>query len=176
MGYAGGRSADPTYHNLGDHAETVQIEYDPSILTYDDLLSVFFSSHRPTVPSYSPQYRSVIFYHDEEQRRLAQDAKERLERKAKGQIYTDIEAFTGFTLAEDYHQKYGLRHNAAVMREFEAAYPDPMDFINSTAAARVNGYLYGNGSLLQLKEELPELGLSESSARVLESFVGKYSR
>ena len=80
--------------------------------------------------------------------------------------------YTGFTRAEDYHQKYSLRNDAALMREFHALYPDEQEFADSTAAARVNGYLGGWGSSEQFQSELPDLGLSEaSSQRLLKSLA-----
>jgi len=71
VGYAGGTGTSPTYYNLGGHAETVQIDYDPEKVSYDELLQVFWDSHDPPTMPLPSQYRSVVFYHDDQQRGLA---------------------------------------------------------------------------------------------------------
>ncbi len=170
MGYAGGSKPNPTYHDLGDHSETIQIDYDPALISYQELLDIFWSSHSPTARPWSRQYASIIFYHDPEQKRLAEAS---LERQAAGlgsSIYTEIVPFDQFTLAETYHQKYRLQQDPALLREFRAIYPQDEDFINSTAAARVNGYLGGYGTLAALEAGIEDLGLSrEAQEKLLEA-------
>ena len=169
VGYAGGAKKNPTYHSLGDHTETIQIDFDPERITYESLLSVFWASHDPTSRSWSRQYKTVIFYHDEEQRNLAVATRDRLAERTGAKIRTEILLHEGFYLAEPYHQKYRLRSVRDIMAEFSAMYPMDDDFVNSTAAARVNGYVGGYGSLEVLKSEMDELGLSpEASTRLLE--------
>ena len=171
MGYAGGTRPSPTYQDLGDHTEAIQIDYDPAQISYGKLLDVFWASHHPTQPSFSRQYMSIIFYHNEKQRRLAIATKEREAAKRKAVIHTEITPATTFTLAEDYHQKYYLRHREVLMREFRAVYPRPSALVASTAAARVNGYLGGNGSSRQLQGEIDELGLSPAGRQRLLEIV-----
>ena len=79
VGYAGGTKDNPTYHNLGSHSETIQIDYDPVQISYEELLRVFWDSHLPIFPPFSQQYKSAIFYHDENQQRLAEESKVRVE-------------------------------------------------------------------------------------------------
>ncbi|MFX1411650.1 MAG: peptide-methionine (S)-S-oxide reductase, partial [Promethearchaeota archaeon] len=129
VGYAGGTTENPTYYRLGDHSETLQIDYDPTRVSYQDLLDVFWRSHNPTRPAGSRQYMSIIFYHDDEQKRLALETRDREAARRNATIYTEIVPATGFTWAEDYHQKYRLRQVPALMREFEALYPDAGDFV-----------------------------------------------
>jgi peptide-methionine (S)-S-oxide reductase len=105
VGYSGGTTFAPTYHRLGDHTETIQIDYDPAMISYAELLDVFFRNHTPTHPSHSVQYRSAIFYRTEDERRAAEEAVARME-AAVGRVHTAIEPFRVFHLAEDYHQKY----------------------------------------------------------------------
>jgi peptide-methionine (S)-S-oxide reductase len=169
VGYAGGTKVNPTYHNLGDHTETLQIDYDPVTITYSELLNVFWENHDPTYPAWSRQYMAVIFYHNEEQRSLAIVSKEREAARRKGKIVTDIIRAGEFYLAEDYHQKYRLRHDRDLMREFNAMYPSNLDFVNSTSAARANGILDGYGNLKDVESELNSLGLSpEANKKLLE--------
>ena len=116
-GYAGGHVPSPTYEEVctGEtgHAEAVQIFFDESVISYKELLSVFWSIHDPTQlnrqgPDVGTQYRSVIFYHDETQFREALESKknEELKHKNRKPIVTEIVPFTNFYKAEDYHQDY----------------------------------------------------------------------
>jgi peptide-methionine (S)-S-oxide reductase len=152
---------------LGDHSETIQIEYDPTQISYQELLDIFWNSHSPTARPWSQQYASVVFYHDEDQKRLAEASMDR-EADSRGKpIYTEIEPFVEFTLAETYHQKYRLQQVPALVGEFRAIYPQDEEFINSTAAARANGYLGGHGTLAALQAEIEELGLSQAAQQEL---------
>ena len=163
VGYAGGIKKNPTYHNLGNHTESLQVDYDPSVISYKKLLDVFRDSHNPHRPSLSRQYMSIIFFHDDEQKRLAVTSMEHEANTTKGKIFTKILPYTKFYLAEDYHQKYRLRFDQQLMTEFDALFSSKEDFVNSTAAARVNGYLAGWGTMEDLMEELPSFGLSKSA-------------
>ena len=173
VGYTGGESENPTYHHLGDHSEAIQIEYDPALISYQELLDLFWAGHDPTRPAYSQQYASIIFYHDDEQERLARTSKEHQETQYGHKVYTEIVPASEFYLAEGYHQKYRLRQSREFMNEFKAIYPDDADFVNSTAAARVNGYLGGYGALADLQAEIDELGLSPTGRQKLLDIVRK---
>lgn len=170
VGYAGGTTADPTYQSIGDHTETVQVDYDPLSVSYEELLAVFWASHRPTTPPPSRQYASRIFAHDEAQLRAAEESKRIVESKV-GRVFTEVVPYERLYLAEDYHQKYRLRNEPRLYREFREVYQDAAAFRESTAAARVNGYLYGYGSPGELEAELPALGLSADGEAVLRSLV-----
>ncbi|HSS75454.1 MAG TPA: peptide-methionine (S)-S-oxide reductase MsrA [Thermoanaerobaculia bacterium] len=117
VGYAGGNLENPTYHDVctgtTGHAEVVQVEYDPAVTAYDDLLTVFWENHDPTTlnrqgPDVGTQYRSAIFFESPEQEAAAVASKERLEKSGrfKRPIVTRIEPATEFWRAEDYHQQY----------------------------------------------------------------------
>jgi peptide-methionine (S)-S-oxide reductase len=173
VGYAGGKKKNPTYHDLGDHSETIQMDYDPAVISYGQLLDVFWNSHDAASPSWSRQYMSVIFYHNDEQKRLAVESRDREAARKKSVIATEIHPYVEFFLAEDYHQKYSLRSERDLVREFTAIYPMEQDFVNSTAAARVNGYLDGYGTLADLQAELPVLGLSAQAGQRLTGIVSK---
>lgn len=116
-GYSGGHVINPTYEQVcakqTGHAEVVQIVYDASILTYDELLEVFWQTHDPTTLNrqgndVGPQYRSVIFYHNEEQKKKAEHYKSELQSSGawSNPIVTAVESFRNFYPAEDYHQNY----------------------------------------------------------------------
>ncbi len=124
------------------------------------------------MPAWSRQYRNVVFTHDEEQARLARASAAALAKDKKIEVKTAIEPYTGFTLAEDYHQKYTLRHVAPFLLAC-GGWDDDLDglLVDSTACARLNGYLSGHGSATQLEEELPSLGLTPKLADLLRSEV-----
>jgi peptide-methionine (S)-S-oxide reductase len=167
VGYAGGTTKGPTYYNLGDHTETIQIAYDPTQISYAELLDVFWDSHNPTSRPWSRQYMSIVFYHDEEQKRLALETKDREAAERGRAIFTEIVPASQFHLAEDYHQKYRLRQVPEIEQVFRGMYPNNGDFVNSTAAVRVNGYLGGYGTFEALEAELESLDLSPEAMEKL---------
>jgi len=176
VGYAGGTTSRPTYHNLGDHTETLQVDFDPTRVSYAQLLEVFWKEHSPTSRSWSRQYKAVVFYHSEEQQRLAVATKERLAAELRAPIATEVLPAGAFTLAEDYHQKYYLRQDRALLRELTTVYPNPPEFVASTAAARVNGYLAGHGRQAQILAEVGRLGISDAGQQRLLDAAAKRAR
>ncbi|REJ86993.1 MAG: peptide-methionine (S)-S-oxide reductase [Planctomycetota bacterium] len=120
-GYSGGSAPNPTYEQVCSkqtgHAEVIQITYDPEVVSFAELLDVFFHTHDPTTVDrqgndVGPQYRSVIFYHDEQQREVAEAVKAELDQSGRfdGPIVTSIEPLSEFYPAEDYHQDYFARN------------------------------------------------------------------
>lgn len=116
-GYSGGHVVNPDYQAVSKgttgHTEVVQISYDPTVISYQELLAVFWKNIDPLTPNQQfcdrgPQYRSAIFYHDEQQRQLAEDslAALRENKPFAGTIVTEISALKNFYVAEDYHQDY----------------------------------------------------------------------
>ncbi|MBN1827309.1 MAG: peptide-methionine (S)-S-oxide reductase [Candidatus Eisenbacteria bacterium] len=177
VGYAGGRKENPTYHSLGDHAETIRVEYDPARVGYEDLLRVFWEEHDPTARPWSAQYRSAIFTHGAEQERLARESLTRNEERLGRKVYTKIETAGSFWPAEAYHQKYLLRQAGFLMEEMRAAYPGEEEFAASTAAARLNGYLGGYGGPERFEGEAERLGLGpEARAKLLALLVSHHGR
>ena len=110
---------------------------------------------------------SAIFYHDETQQKLALETKAFEERRRNKKIQTEILPFGKFYLAEDYHQKYQLRQRRQLMTEFKAIYSRNIDFVNSTAAARVNGYVGGHGEPEEITANIERLGLSTAGQKRL---------
>ncbi|MFW6083366.1 MAG: peptide-methionine (S)-S-oxide reductase MsrA [Thermoplasmatota archaeon] len=165
VGYAGDDKDNPTYHSLGKHTENIQIDYDPDRITYKDLLNIFWKNHEPTVRR-STQYMSRIFYHNDYQERTAKESKDELEKELGKEIKTVISKFEGFYPAEDYHQKYYLKHHQKFLEVYKSIYPDHEDFLNSTAVSRVNGYAVGEG-YLESPDDLKNMGLSEEGQEAL---------
>ncbi|OUL36249.1 peptide-methionine (S)-S-oxide reductase MsrA [Nostoc sp. 106C] len=125
VGYSGGNFDNPTYEDVcrgkTGHAEVVEVEYNPAIVSYEELLSVFWNKHNPTTADgqgsdMDSQYRSVIFFHTPEQELLARASKDRLENSSrynKKPIVTQIAPASQFHKAEEYHQQYLEKHTRA---------------------------------------------------------------
>jgi peptide-methionine (S)-S-oxide reductase len=120
VGYTGGETNNPTYEEVctdkTGHVEAVKIEFDPKVISYDDLLRIFFKSHDPTTlnrqgPDVGKQYRSAIFFHSDKQKETALAVKQELEKSGKftGSIVTEIMKAGEFFEAEEYHQKYYMK-------------------------------------------------------------------
>lgn len=145
-GYSGGHVPDPTYEQVctgtTGHAECIQVTFDPAVISYLELLEVFFKTHDPTTrnrqgPDVGTQYRSVIFYHNDQQRAVAEKTKAALDESgafAKG-IVTQIVPYKKFYAAEEHHQDYFARNPrqpycAAVVRpkveKFEKVFRDKL--------------------------------------------------
>ena len=167
MGYAGGEKRQPTYYSLGDHTETVQVDFDPAQTSYERLLEVFWAAPNACAEEGSRQYMSAVFYHGDSQRRLALKVRDREATKRGSPITTRILPVKTFYVAEAYHQKYLLRDDAKLLREFQVMYPDPKELMNSTAAARVNSYLGGHGSKELIRKEIDQLGLSQEARQLV---------
>jgi len=121
VGYSGGNTKNPTYEEVcadkTGHAESVLIEFNPELITYEKLLELFWSIHDPTTlnrqgPDIGSQYRSIVFYHSEEQKNMAIYIKDKLEKSKRfsRKIVTEIIPSTVFYKAEEYHQKYFQKH------------------------------------------------------------------
>ncbi len=118
-GYSGGKTENPTYEDIcahgSGHAEVIQIEFDPAVISYAKVLEIFFESHDPTTlnrqgADEGDQYRSVIFYHDAEQQKLAAQAKLAAQKEYADPVVTEIVPLKKFWRAEDYHQDYFNQH------------------------------------------------------------------
>ena len=116
-GYSGGKTSNPSYKQvctgITGHAEAIQIIFDPKIIKFEKILDIFWYTHDPTTPNrqgndVGTQYRSAIFYHDENQKNIAEKSKKELEREGvfKNPIVTEIVPFSNFYPAENYHKEY----------------------------------------------------------------------
>ncbi len=155
MGYCGGTKAHPTYHSLGDHSESIQIDFDPKIIGYAQLVQEALAQGNFGGQAFSRQYRSAIFYHSPEQKEVA--------KKAGCQ---SLEPVGTFTRAEDYHQKYYLQQSKLV-KDFYAMFPGDLAFTDATATMRANAIVAGHLSRPQIESLLPQMGVSEATAKGL---------
>ena len=115
VGYCGGNSSITTYKEvcsgITNHAEVVKLTFDPKQITYEDILNKFFNLHDPTTlnsqgPDFGTQYRSEIFYNDDNQKKIAKKVFEEFNKKLSGKVVTKISPTTNYCRAEEYHQKY----------------------------------------------------------------------
>lgn len=170
VGYAGGTAPSPTYHALGDHTESFEVLYDPRVISYSELLALFWKDHDPRYNTTYRQYRNAVFTQGPEQARLATASREAL----GASVQTAIEPLTTFTPAEDYHQKYYLRRNRELVKMLAGLTANERAFMDSTAAARLNAYYGQEATLAQVEAALRELPLAAPEVeRVLALLSGK---
>ena len=115
VGYCGGNSSQTTYKEVctgsTNHAEVVKIDYDEKIITYEEILKIFFEIHDPTTlnsqgPDFGTQYRSEIFYLNEKQKNIAEETIEKENKKLSGKVVTKLSLLKNYCPAEEYHQRY----------------------------------------------------------------------
>ncbi|XP_013119267.2 peptide methionine sulfoxide reductase isoform X1 [Stomoxys calcitrans] len=172
VGYAGGSKEGPTYRNLGDHTEVLEIDFDPEVISFQDLLKLFWNNHEYglTTPI-KRQYMSLILYHDEEQKKIAEQSKQDEQKKRAPEIVTtEIRPKTNFYPAEDYHQKYRLQGHRDLC--------DTLNFNSkllqtSYVGTKLNGYLSGVGGLEQFKTEVDTMGLTPTQKEYCTYYVEK---
>ncbi|XP_012233484.1 peptide methionine sulfoxide reductase isoform X1 [Linepithema humile] len=170
VGYAGGNKESPEYRNMGDHTEVVDIEYDSELVSYTHLLSLFWNNHEYGLTTkIKRQYMSLILYHDEEQRLLAEKSREQEQQERKETFVTEIKKFTRFYPAEDYHQKYRLQNHPWLIETLGLTTPEILR--TSSLASKLNGYIAGAGTLEQFEKELPSLGLSEKAVQYMTKYI-----
>jgi peptide-methionine (S)-S-oxide reductase len=117
---------------------------------------------------YSTQYKSIIFFHNQDQLEIARQKLARLSEINK--VYVEILAYTRFYRAEDYHQKYHLQSIPEFIKDLEPYYKNFQEFVDSTATARINGYMLGYGDPAVMEHELPLLGLSKVNQERINKF------
>lgn len=159
VGYSGGTKLDPAYKNLGDHTEVIEIDYDPKKICYEDLLELFWNNHEYGFTNIiKRQYMSLILYHDEDQKRIAEISLKKQAHKHNDPVVTEIAPAGPFYPAENYHQKYRLQQHPWLCQEMNLT---PELLQKSHAAARLNGYLVGVGKFEDFEKDVITLGLSD---------------
>jgi len=157
VGYTGGTSKQPTYRNMGDHTETVEVTYDPSVISYEKLLEFFWKSHNPFTKS-RPQYMSAIFCHGQNQMNLAKSSMADVQKQYAQPITTVIKTAEDFFTAEEYHQKYLLRQHPKLLRSLNLS---PANILTSFAATKLNAFVNNDASRTHVDQVCHELALSE---------------
>ncbi|MDR6553153.1 peptide-methionine (S)-S-oxide reductase MsrA [Paenibacillus qinlingensis] len=145
VGFAGGTTDHPTYREMGDHTETVEIVFNSDLLSLENLLNVFWSNHNPTnINDYKGrQYTSMVLYRDSNQQSAAQHVLTNREQQGNSKIDTEIAPYTTFYLAEDRHQKYYLKRYPDAIDKLRTLFSTDEELTNATLAARLNGLAKG---------------------------------
>lgn len=155
VGFAGGTTLNPTYKEMGDHTETVEVVFNPDRITYEDLLRVFWENHYPNRDAYKGrQYLSLLRYKDDEQFAAIQRIQPKMEAALGESIETEVGPFETFTAADERHQKYYLKRYPQALVQLETLFPDQDMLIDSTFAARLNGFVKGFGTTTALTEDI----------------------
>ncbi|XP_044735002.1 peptide methionine sulfoxide reductase-like [Chrysoperla carnea] len=171
VGYSGGTTPDPEYRNMGDHTEVIEIDYDPTKISYADLLDKFWNFHEYSLTApIKRQYMSLILYHDEEQKQLATQSLKEEAAKSSEELITEIIPAGAFYPAEDYHQKYRLQGHSDLV---DAIGLTRKLLQTSHVAARLNGYVVGLGGMEQFESDIPKLGLDDKTAEYVREQLRK---
>jgi peptide-methionine (S)-S-oxide reductase len=171
VGYAGGDKVGPTYHDLGEHAEVLQVEFDPSQLSFQDLLTMFWAGHDPTRDGRRSQYRSILICEDAKQLSLATESKSEVERKLGRKVQTEVIGGKPFYPAEDYHQKWKLRRRAALYEDLAKSFDREELLLRSFAATKLNAIAGGHLNQTTVESLRHRLSLSEDGFALLSSLV-----
>ncbi len=139
---------------MGDHTEVVRVVYDPDMITYKKLLSVFWSHHDTSSQAYKRQYWNAVFYENERQEELAKKSMAQIRNDRRGSLETKILPVRSFTRAEQYHQKYHLQQNEKMLSYLNDQFPSTPDMLDSEIATRANAYLAGTINEKQLRNLL----------------------
>lgn len=180
VGYCGGTKKKPSYYALGNHTEAISIDYDPKVITYEQLLGYFWRAHRCDLNNSSRQYMNAVFYQNDKQRKIAETSRIQEARRrgiSVGDIQTEILPVREFTYAEAYHQKYYLTRHSDIRDFLAKTYPSGKALADSTVATRLNAYL-GSGLQKNWKKflkELPSFGLPETLEKRLKKEALKRS-
>ena len=174
VGFSGGTSPSPTYRKMGDHTETVQIEFDPLKISYAEVLREFWQNHYPNRDNYKGrQYISLLHYHTEQQRQTIDAIQKEMEAQLGELIETEVSTFTQFTPAEERHQKYYLKRYPKALEQTAELYRDRELLRDSTFAARLNGFVKGYGTKDGVLEEIAQWSIGESEkAYLIDVFSG----
>ncbi len=153
VGYIGGKKPGvPTYDAILDFSEGIQIDFDANVISLAQLLELVWSSHDAFRPGYGTQYAHILFFTPGQEEAVRASAAQHSERNGKKKIVTRLEPMSPFYIAEDYHQKYQLRHHDLVKA---LKFKSEADFRESTVAAKLNGWLSGN--ILDLEDALAQI-------------------
>lgn len=141
VGYAGGTTDNPTYKNIGNHAETLKVLYNPEIVSYEELVNYYIEITEVNNRPISGQYRYIIFYDNETQKEHIKEV-EAKQREAE-EIYFDVKELDKFFVAEDYHQKYQVRSNEKLYNKLMEIFKNEQSFIDSHIATKLNSFRSG---------------------------------
>ncbi len=162
-GYAGGRSTDPSYKNLEWHTEVVEIDYDPAVISYEDLVALFFAFHDENLRPYDQRVKSLIFFRSEAEETHARQAISRQREVTGKPVFTEAKEMDVFYLAEPEHQNRTVKREVSLYGELTEIFETDDRLQQSILVSKLNGFVYGYGSPEDLEDLLNQLGLSDMS-------------
>lgn len=142
MGYAGGNSI-PSYKELGWHSEVIEVDYDPNIVSYENLVNRFFEMHDETLRPYDQRVKSIVFTRSDNEYKYVKEKIEALKVLNKKGIYTEVKKFDKFYIAEDEHQFKYLKKETGLFNEMLARYPSTEDQLQSILVSKMNASVLG---------------------------------
>jgi len=173
-GYAGGTADHPTYREMGDHTECIQLEFDTEVITFEELAAIFWERHQPVnINGYKGrQYQSLLIYETDSQREAIDRVLRNRERSGLGRPETDIVPYSIFYAAEERHQKYYLKRYPQAVEALTSLYPSHSQLNSSTIAARLNGLAKGFTNMERIKLEVEAWGIDDRArSRLLETIT-----
>jgi len=163
VGYTGGDSLTPSYDNLDNHIEVIEVDYNPSLISYEQLIQKYFELYNGTERPYSLRVKSVIFYRSDDEYEIASKVKADYVHSIKQGVYTEIDPIDVFFLAEDKHQLSYLKQEISLYNEIKQIFPNNNQELLSILASKLNGIIAGYGSEGQISDILSKSALSEAS-------------
>ncbi|NOV02284.1 peptide-methionine (S)-S-oxide reductase MsrA [Paenibacillus planticolens] len=156
VGFAGGTTDNPTYRQLGDHTEVVEVDFDSVNVKLETILQVFWSAHNPVnINDYKGrQYKSLVLFRDPEQLRIISEVMKSYEEQGNETPDTEVAPFSGFYIAEDRHQKYYLKRFPDAIDKLRPLFPTEEELTNATLAARLNGLSKGYTNMEKIIKEI----------------------
>ena len=144
----------------------MQVDFDPTQISFEEIVDMVWQGHNPTRPAWSRQYMSALWYENDAQLEIINATKEAQAQHYGQEVLTPVLELETFYLAEDYHQKYNLQRFRGIMKPFNAMYPEFKGFVDSTAAARLNGFVSGYGTKALFNEEAAGYGISADELKL----------
>lgn len=157
---------------MADHTECLEIDFDPQVIAFEEIVKHFWKSHNPNRGNYKGrQYLSILLFHDYEQKEMIERVRVSLEKLMAYKIDTEIAPYQGFTLAEAGHQKYYLKRYPKAMEKLMSYYETHEQIVDATLVARLNSFVKGYGTLSDLKVEMAGWNVPEEMKEELVALV-----
>ena len=171
VGYAGGDSTTPSYDDLGNHIEVFEVDYDPDLLSYEDMVHLYFQFYDATARPFSQRVTPVIYYRNAAEQVIAEDVKLSIENSSEKGIFTVIRPLEVFYLAEEKHQLSYLKQESSLYKEIREIFIEDDALLLSILASKLNGFIAGYGSETDLTYVLKGSGLSDASLDRLKTIL-----
>jgi len=171
VGYSGGDLTQPSYDNLGNHVEIFEVDYDPDLISYADLVELYFVFYDASMRPISQRVKPVIYYRTDEEYTMATKIKQVIEAQSEDGIFAVIEPFEIFYLAEAKHQLSYLKQETSLYGEISQIFENDDQLILSILASKLNGFIPGYGNPEELAAIIEDSGLSQQSMHRIDEIL-----